>query len=759
MKKKKKQKSKRPVKKTLLYRHIAFYAVLILLPVMIFIAFINNSLIRNLQKEYNKNSGQVLRQLVYYTENNLDNIETIKDYILQERYFPITTELQDIDKAQNIMRSLLKHTISNNFLDDMALYFAGDDYVYTSNTTYPLKSFTEHYLKIAPEYEDAFSERIEKSQDKEILPLGRIGEAENEVLVLYPLEFADTRASLMFLFNPTLTQSLGEDEMLLALDASGAPVFLKNIPPEFQTEIISSVLNVTPESLGERFRSAEIHLECLDENYLALSTDSGYSDWSYIYLNPIESGYSDLYALQTAFYLIVAAVLILAVILILLGVRINYRPVSHLVSLASQYNDNTGKARSRDEIEQIQSALNYLASENISLRSIVVDNEKTQWIQDVLLGKENALTEEGSENIPEMPVMQESLHAVHILAVRKGMPGTPDEDESVFDTIRSVYKEYFTAYVLYLPEENNFSVLVGLDEEELQDYEEKCRQLYESLKEALASPVLLCLGDISSDVSDIARSYHEAMMAYEYSFIKGKNTIINIDELEVFDHLDPSYPNRLFNRISFHLKNGEAEETNQALDELAAYIKEEQLSLYFAKGLCYQLIHTVSTVITELTDELKLDGSEQNYTIALTESSTVDSIIAKVRKISDVISRKINEEDSSQEDALGQAMIDYIDENYEDYNFSVQNMADDFDMPLSSLSLFFKKQNNTTVSNYLTTVRMNRAKELMLETDLPLNEITVKVGYLNTSSFIRKFKRLYGLTPGQWSRSQREDAQ
>lgn len=45
---------------------------------------------------------------------------------------------------------------------------------------------------------------------------------------------------------------------------------------------------------------------------------------------------------------------------------------------------------------------------------------------------------------------------------------------------------------------------------------------------------------------------------------------------------------------------------------------------------------------------------------------------------------------------------------------------------------------------------MKKAEELLSETDMNIDQISIQVGYLNTSSFRRKFKQETGLTPSQY---------
>ena len=51
---------------------------------------------------------------------------------------------------------------------------------------------------------------------------------------------------------------------------------------------------------------------------------------------------------------------------------------------------------------------------------------------------------------------------------------------------------------------------------------------------------------------------------------------------------------------------------------------------------------------------------------------------------------------------------------------------------------------------YLDTLRMENAKKLLRETELPINDIVLQSGYVDKSNFFRKFKKLNNLTPVQY---------
>jgi len=77
-------------------------------------------------------------------------------------------------------------------------------------------------------------------------------------------------------------------------------------------------------------------------------------------------------------------------------------------------------------------------------------------------------------------------------------------------------------------------------------------------------------------------------------------------------------------------------------------------------------------------------------------------------------------------------------------------IADNFGMTVSYLSQFFKSKTGKTILEFVTELRINKAKELLMQTDLSLNYIAEEVGYYNVSSFIRRFKQVEGITPGEF---------
>lgn len=68
----------------------------------------------------------------------------------------------------------------------------------------------------------------------------------------------------------------------------------------------------------------------------------------------------------------------------------------------------------------------------------------------------------------------------------------------------------------------------------------------------------------------------------------------------------------------------------------------------------------------------------------------------------------------------------------------------------SYLSRQFRKQFNTTLEQYMISLRLAKVKNLLLNTDESLNKISVSLGWKKTGNLIEAFKKAYGISPGKF---------
>lgn len=107
---------------------------------------------------------------------------------------------------------------------------------------------------------------------------------------------------------------------------------------------------------------------------------------------------------------------------------------------------------------------------------------------------------------------------------------------------------------------------------------------------------------------------------------------------------------------------------------------------------------------------------------------------------------EINSPNSQKNSSLNREIISFIGEHYTT-DLTLKEIADTFHMSYKYFSRYFKNNFQTTLSDYIMKLRMERAELLLSTTDLSVTEISLQTGFNNISFFIRSFKKAYGQTP------------
>ncbi len=97
--------------------------------------------------------------------------------------------------------------------------------------------------------------------------------------------------------------------------------------------------------------------------------------------------------------------------------------------------------------------------------------------------------------------------------------------------------------------------------------------------------------------------------------------------------------------------------------------------------------------------------------------------------------------------------LEYIENDIaQDHN--LQKLADISALSVSQFKLLFNKYTGKTLSEYLIMLRMEKARALLANTDLPINLVAENTGYMNQSAFTRRFHAYHGISPSQCKKRQ-----
>ena len=279
----------------------------------------------------------------------------------------------------------------------------------------------------------------------------------------------------------------------------------------------------------------------------------------------------------------------------------------------------------------------------------------------------------------------------------------------------------------------------------------------------------LAVGQSVERLSQIQKSYHTASRAFSQRYLYDEN-ILYYDEMETMEHPggqaeieDNAYLQKVdVNALNpailqKFLSNGLQEETeNFVKDYFYAIGQEPMESLVFRNYVILNVRFSVISFIKGLgcdTNEMESADTEE----VLAESGkNMESAIAYAKKmISQAI--EIRDQNSGNKNrSILKTAVDFIDSHYMDEEISLNTVANVANVSSNHFSALFSQNMGQTFIEYLTTLRMNKAKELLRCTGMRSSEIAGEIGYKDAHYFSYLFKKTQGMTPSDY-RKARED--
>ena len=279
----------------------------------------------------------------------------------------------------------------------------------------------------------------------------------------------------------------------------------------------------------------------------------------------------------------------------------------------------------------------------------------------------------------------------------------------------------------------------------------------------------LAVGQSVERLSQIQKSYHTASRAFSQRYLYDEN-ILYYDEMETMEHPGgqaETEDNAYLQKVDVNalnpailqkfLSNGLQEETeNFVKDYFYAIGQEPMESLVFRNYVILNVRFSVISFIKGLgcdTNEMESADTEE----VLAESGkNMESAIAYAKKmISQAI--EIRDQNSGNKNrSILKTAVDFIDSHYMDEEISLNTVANVANVSSNHFSALFSQNMGQTFIEYLTTLRMNKAKELLRCTGMRSSEIAGEIGYMDAHYFSYLFKKTQGMTPSDY-RKARED--
>lgn len=275
-------------------------------------------------------------------------------------------------------------------------------------------------------------------------------------------------------------------------------------------------------------------------------------------------------------------------------------------------------------------------------------------------------------------------------------------------------------------------------------------ELHREVGKALECEVCMVVSNCYTDIGRIGKAYIETKMISGEHFW-GNKLIFFSEQMKLSKSLKLiTGVNRYCHVLQRAIYEGDLDLVSDTLGKVLNYIEARRLSVFATRCICYELISTVIHVINDLVKPSASNEYEFPQVTMLTEFSTLMELTDLIYSLSRSITEMLGDAHVKNVDIDFDCVIGYIEENCTNPNMSVQHIAEEFSTSLSVLSQLFKSKMGKTTVDYIFDCRMKKAKEFLKDTDMPISEVVRLTGYLSVPTFVNKFKRVTGVTPGEY---------
>lgn len=315
------------------------------------------------------------------------------------------------------------------------------------------------------------------------------------------------------------------------------------------------------------------------------------------------------------------------------------------------------------------------------------------------------------------------------------------------DLVSSLVSTHAGSFLIKKSLEELLLIVNGEDPEQLkQDGLFLARLIKEEVEGKVVCKVTFGVGSPQHRLTDISRSFVKAL-AIVKDAEAGATSGETSEEKDLVE--TPKLDQSLIER---YLKSGLAQEFDGFFDDYLQPLAEAALQSHLVKHYIFvDIILTTAQFVSDLGGDVDQVIPEiQNVERFLVEVKTTDQIREAIRKIFSTALAFRNSQALHERTKLVYQAKAFIDEHFTDPNLLLNEVAARINLSPSHFSVVFSREIGESYKDYLTRLRIERAKELLRTTNLKCSEIAYQSGYNDPHYFSHVFKKNTGLPPQQF---------
>lgn len=135
---------------------------------------------------------------------------------------------------------------------------------------------------------------------------------------------------------------------------------------------------------------------------------------------------------------------------------------------------------------------------------------------------------------------------------------------------------------------------------------------------------------------------------------------------------------------------------------------------------------------------------------------TLEELTERYMTLFELLEKHMEERRKNRQDDIPGRIKRILDERYADPNLSLEMLADELGMSATYIGRLFKQHTFQTILGYIQEVRMNKVRELLIQSDCSIGEIAEQTGFANNPYFFKAFKKYNGVTPAEYRKNGRQ---
>lgn len=279
----------------------------------------------------------------------------------------------------------------------------------------------------------------------------------------------------------------------------------------------------------------------------------------------------------------------------------------------------------------------------------------------------------------------------------------------------------------------------------------------------------VAVGESVERLSQIQKSYHSASRAFSQRYLYDgkvlcydemlameKKNVTN-DDSEYLQKVDVNALNPTI--LQKFLSNGLLEETKNFVQDYFYAIGQEPMeSVVFRSYVILNVRFSVLSFLKELGCDTKTLEPEDTEEILAESGRNMESTIAYAEKLVSQAIQLRDRNSGNKNRSILKTAVDFIDQHYMEEDMSLNKAANAANVSANHFSALFSQNMGQTFIEYLTSLRMDKAKEYLRCTGMRSSEIAGEVGYKDAHYFSYLFKKTQGMTPSDYRKAREEKA-